>query len=237
MINVVIPLSGRGARFLSAGYTVPKPLITVAGKTLIELAVTSLDLPGQHIFIVQKQHRDEYHIDDVLKKIQPQSIIIETDGVTDGPACSALLAQDYINTETELVVANCDQIMEWNSLIFLNTARYYDGCVVTYTSTNNKNSFARIDQRGLVTEMKEKQPISDIALVGIHYWRQGRHFVRSAQAMMAADDRYNGEFYIAPSYNYMIGPESRVGIYHLATQQYRPVGVPADLETYVQTVL
>ena len=216
--------------------TVPKPLIEKNGKPLIRHAVETLDISGRYIFIVQKEHREKYDLDHILYNIKRDSLIIETDVITEGPACSALLAKDYIDNNEELIIANCDQIMQWNGLLFMDVARNYDGCVVTYHNSNTKNSFAKINKYGLVTDIQEKKAISEIALVGIHYWKNGKYFVDSAKKMIANNDRCNNEFYVGSTYNYMIKDNLQVGIYHVPNQQYIPVGTPEDFETYLKVM-
>jgi hypothetical protein len=124
--------------------------------------------------------------------------------------------------------------MEWNSNSFLLNVRQFDGAVVTYHSDTDKNSYARVNKKGYVTEIREKEVISNISLNGIHYWKKGSHFVSSAEAMIASNDRApNGEFYVGPTYNYMLQIGQTVGIYHIPNQQHHPVGVPIDLENYL----
>jgi choline kinase len=231
-MNILIPLAGRGERFVNGGYQTPKPLIEINGKTLIECAVETLDLEGTYIFIVNQKHCDHYDLHSLLNRLSPNCHIVITDTITEGPACSALLAKQFI-TQDELVIANCDQIMDWESQLFVNTARFYDGCVVTYTENTPKNSYARLGPKGLVTEIREKQVISNISLNGIHYWKDGLKFIQSARDMINADERYNNEFYIGPTYNYLINQGGRVGIHHIPNQQHHAVGVPEDLNRYL----
>lgn len=234
MVNVVIPMAGLGTRFPREDY-LPKPLIDVNGKPMIVRAIESLGFQDANwYFLIRK---DEYSkiIKDVINKTVSNAHFIAVDKTTEGPACSVLLFEEYINNDNELITANCDQIMEWNSELFFHNTRLYDGAVVTYYSDTDKNSYARIDKNGLVIEMREKEVISNISLNGIHYWKKGSHFVRSAKDMIAANDRApNGEFYIAPSYNYMIKQGMKVGIYHIPNEQHHAVGVPLDLERFLQ---
>lgn len=202
---------------------------------MIQRAVESLNLPGKYHFVVRK---DSYYdqVCSLLHKILPDPKIISVEETTQGPAASCLLFKDFINNEEELVVVNCDQIMWWDSELFLSTARYYkyDGVVVTYSTTTPKNSYARINRNGFVEEIKEKEVISDISLNGIHYWRKGKYFVQSAESMIEENDRApNGEFYVGPSYNHMVRAGLKVGIHHIPNWQHNPVGVPEDLETYL----
>ena len=227
-------MAGRGSRFTEKRILTPKPLLDVNGRTMIERAITSLDLAGTWHFII----RDDEHkqrVQDMIETIKPGSKFIAIDYVTQGPASSALLFKDQINNSDELVIANCDQIMEWTSSRFLDYVRHYDGAVVTYHADTDKNSYARVNKEGLVQEIREKQVISNISLNGIHYWQQGQYFVNSAEAMIQANDRApNGEFYIGPSYNYMVKAEKTVGIYHIPNQFHHPVGVPDDLDKFIR---
>jgi len=231
-INIVIPMAGLGSRFPRDRYA-HKPLIDVDGKPMIVRALESLKLKGNFHFVIRKDENAAQVKDVIVDAVGPSNFI-EIDKTTEGPACSVLLFQDYINNDNELVVANCDQIMEWDGKIFLQVARNYPGCVVTYYSTTDKNSYIKIDHNGFGTELREKVVISSIGLNGIHYWRKGKYFVHSAQMMIAANDRApNGEFYIAPTYNYMIKYGHAVGIYHIPNEQHHAVGDPGDLDKYL----
>lgn len=233
-MNVLIPLAGLGTRFPIETYFYPKPLIKINNESMVVKAVKSLDIKGKYFFVIRKdQFSDE--IKRSISSIILDSTFIEIDFITEGPACSALLFEDVINNDEELVIANCDQIMEWNSDVFLYNARLYDGAIVTYHTDTDKNSFAKIDKAGLVTEIREKEVISNISLNGIHYWKKGKYFVESAKSMICNNDRApNGEFYIGPTYNYMIKEKYKVGIYHIPNQQHHAVGVPEDLEKYIE---
>lgn len=233
MVNVIIPMAGEGTRFPKDQY-LPKPLIDVNGKPMIVRAIDSLGINGQYHFIVRKNEYTNI-VKEIISKVVNKPKFVEIDKTTEGPACSALLFRDQINNNQELVIANCDQIMEWNSDLFFHNVRLYDGAVVTYYSDTDKNSYVKLDNKGRAVKFAEKEVISNISLNGIHYWKQGSYFVTSADAMIDADDRApNGEFYIAPTYNYMIKQGMNVGIYHIPNEQHHAVGVPVDLEKFLR---
>jgi NDP-sugar pyrophosphorylase family protein len=233
-MKILIPMAGLGSRFPSHLYPMPKPLISVNGEPMISKAIKSINLEGQHLFVIAKNEFTN-SVKETIRSICSDAEFIEIDYVTEGPAVSALLFKELINTEEELVIANCDQIMEWDSSKFLLNARLNDGCIVTYHTETKKNSYATVDKNALVTEVREKQVISNISLNGIHYWKRGKDFVESAESMIAAQDRApNGEFYIGPTYNYMISNNLDVGIYHIPNQMHHPVGVPEDLDRYLE---
>lgn len=233
-MNILIPMAGLGSRFPSHTYPMPKPLIEVNGEPMISKAIKSLNLDGNYFFVIAKNQFTSL-VEETITAIKPNSKFIEIDYITEGPANSALLFRDQINSDEELVIANCDQIMEWNSENFLHNVRLYDGAVVTYHTDTDKNSYARLDKNGLVVEIREKEVISNVSLNGIHYWKKGSHFVNSADKMMELQDRApNGEFYIGPTYNHMIRQGLKVGIYHIPNEQHHPVGIPDDLKKYLE---
>ena len=233
-MNIVIPMAGLGSRFSDAGYTTPKPFIEIEGKPMILKAVNTLGFEGNYIFIIRK---DEY-IKNKMKEIFPDSQIIEVDYLTDGPASSVMLAKEFINNDEELIVANCDQIMWWDAETVIKQIRVmdYDGVVVTYHETTPKNSYARINRRGYVTKMAEKQVISNVSLNGIHYWKKGKYFVESTESMVEKNIRFNNEFYVSLTYNQMIEKGFKVGIYHIPNEFHNAVGTPDDLNRYFEKI-
>ena len=235
-MNIIIPLGGLGKRFADEGFKNPKPLIKIDEKPMILWAIESLGVSGRYIFILRKSDGYE-QIKNVLETNVKDCIIQEIDYLTEGPASTCLLAKEYVNNDEELIIANCDQIMWWNGDYFIKSIRSssYDGAIVTYYANTSKNSYARIDQSGNVVEIKEKEVISNISLNGVHYWKRGKSFVSSAEAMISNNDRaINGEFYIGPSYNYMIKNNESVGIFHISECQHNAVGTPDDLREFLR---
>lgn len=228
-MNILIPMAGLGARFQGTTNT-PKPLIPINGVPMIQLATQTLGISGRHIFITQRAH----NLKGLLSSTVPYCEVIEIDEVTEGPACTALLAENLINDSTPLIIANCDQIMHWDTTLFSSfvSSFPYDGFMVTYTTRTPKNSYVTLDTSGFVTRVAEKQVISDISTNGIHFWSHGSDFIKSANAMIKSNERYNNEFYIAPTYNSLIKEGKKISIYHIPTQQHFAVGVPDDLEAY-----
>ena len=95
-MNVLIPMAGAGSRFAEAGYTFPKPLIEVGNKPMIQVVTDNLNIEAHHIFIVQKEHYQKYNLETVLKLIKPNCSIVQVEGVTEGAACTTLLAKKLI---------------------------------------------------------------------------------------------------------------------------------------------
>jgi len=231
-INVVVPLAGAGKRFSDAGYTIPKPFIPVHGKPMVQSVVENLNIDGRHIFITQKQYSRDGSLQTLLSTASPNCIIIEIDELTEGPACTALLAQKYID-DNPLIIVNCDQMIhdfDVNKLIEFSNINNADGILGAFISTSKKNSYMKLDPQGEVTEIKEKIVISNTATNGLHFWKNGKDFVFSAKEMIEAGERYNNEFYIAPAYNYLVKHGKKILPYFY--NLHFPIGTPEDLEKY-----
>jgi dTDP-glucose pyrophosphorylase len=227
-------MAGAGSRFEQAGYTFPKPLIDVNGKPMIQVVVDNLNIDANFIYIVQKSHRSKYNLDSLLNLLTPNCKIVEVEGITEGAACSALLAKDHINNEDPLFFANSDQFVEWNSSEFLYKMQEteVDGGIVVFKSTHPKWSFAKVDESGFVEEVAEKNPISDNATVGYYYWKHGSDFIKYAEQMINKDIRVNNEFYVCPVFNQAI--ESGLKISTFSAEKMWGLGTPEDLETFLK---
>lgn len=228
-------MAGLGSRFPNSKK--PKPLIEIHGKTMIESAIDSMNLDGKYIFIIRKDHQDQFNLSSTLKDIYPDSEVVVIDHMTEGPACTALLAENLIDNKESLIIVNCDQILHWDSVSFKVFCENYphDGFVVTYFANTDKNSYVKLDKNGFACEIKEKEIISNISLNGVHFWKHGEDFVTSAKKMIMANDRApNGEFYIAPSYNYLIRDNKNIGIYHIPNEQHWAIGTEEDLDLYLR---
>ena len=234
-LNVLIPMAGAGSRFQKAGYTFPKPLIEVNNKPMIQLVIENLNLDANYIYVVQKEHREKYNLDSLLNLITPNCKIVETNELTDGAACTALLAKEYINNNNPLFFANSDQYVEWDSNEFMYKMQETnaDGGIVTFKATHPKWSFAKINEHtGLVEEVAEKNPISDNATVGYYYWKHGNDFVKYAEQMIEKDLRVNNEFYVCPVFNEAIEDTKEVRTFNV--KKMWGLGTPEDLKTYLE---
>ena len=233
-LNILIPMAGAGSRFEKAGYTFPKPLIEVKSKPMIQVVVENLNIKANYVYVVQKSHREKYNLDALLTLITPGCKIVETEGMTEGAACTALLAKEHINSDAPLFFANSDQFVEWDSNEFMYKMNETDadGGIVSFTATHPKWSFAKVDEQGLVTEVAEKKPISNIATVGYYYWKHGSDFVKYAEQMINKDIRVNNEFYVCPVFNEAIEDGKAIRTFNVKGMW--GLGTPEDLNYYLK---
>ena len=233
-LNVLIPMAGAGSRFADAGYTFPKPLIEVRGKSMIQVVVDNIGLDANYHFVVQKEHREKYNLDTMLNLIAENCKVIEVDGLTEGAACTALLAKKFINNNQPLFFANSDQWVDWDPVEFMYKMQETksDGGIVTFEANHPKWSFAKTNNDGIVTEVAEKKPISTNATVGYYYWKHGSDFVKYAEEMIEKNIRVNNEFYVCPVYNQAIEDGKIIRISRAKAMW--GLGTPEDLDYYVK---
>lgn len=232
-MKIVVPMAGAGSRFETAGYTFPKPLIEVRGEPMIAKVVKNLNLQGQYIFLVQKTHYEKYNLQGLLTLIAPNCKIVQIDGLTEGAACTVLKAKEHINNNEPLIIANSDQYIKWNSFETISSFNHKDadGGILSFTSVHPKHSFAKMDSNGYVTEVAEKNPISNNATVGIYHWKQGADFVRYAEQMISKNIRTNNEFYICPVYNEAIQDGKKIKI--SSVDEMWGMGTPEELNNFL----
>lgn len=232
-LNILIPMVGQGSRFEIAGYSFPKPLIDVNGKSMIETVLTNLNIKNAHyIFIVRKEHYEKYNLESFLNSISENCKIIISDVLTQGAACSCLLAKEYINNDIPLIIANSDQFVEWDVNKFMNQMKNVDAGIASFEDSHPKWSYAKVGLDGFVSEVAEKKVISRNATVGIYYWSKGKDFVKSAEDMIKDNFRVNNEFYVCPTFNYLIKDNKKVRLFEV--DRMWGLGTPEDLDYFLK---
>jgi dTDP-glucose pyrophosphorylase len=234
-MKILIPMAGEGSRFAKEGYTFPKPLIDVNGKPMIQVVTENLDFDATYIFLVRKEHLQKYSgLKTTLDRITNGNFeIVEVDGLTEGAACTTLLAKKLINDDDELLIANSDQVVEYSAENFklLKSLTNVDGIIFTFNAIHPKWSFVRVNSRGIITELQEKNPISNIATCGIYWYKKGCDYVKYTEQMIEKNIKVNNEFYVAPVYNEYIS-DGKILIPFYVNKMYG-IGTPEDLNVYL----
>lgn len=234
-MNILIPMAGNGSRFVGAGFEDPKPFIDVLGEPMINLVVRNIGLKkSSYIFVCKSDHVQR--LKDSIYNLNITFKIVTCDETTDGAACTALLAKDVINNDEPLFFANSDQVVDWPSgpveFFWDCVSGDLDGIIATFVDSDPKWSFAKVGEDGLVEEVAEKKPISNIATVGYYWWRKGSDFVKYAESMIEKNQRVNNEFYVCPVFNEAIKDGKRIGCYFV--NRMHGLGTPEDLEKYIE---
>lgn len=240
MLNIVIPMAGRGSRFKDEGYELPKPLIPVMGKPMIQLVIDNLRPSRAHrfFFICLEEHLVNYGLAEKLREWAPGCEVIALNEVTQGAACTVLLTEKWINNDSPLLIANCDQWISADTDVFLDCSDHpsVDGLIMTMKAHDSKWSFVRFNAEGAIDAVLEKQVVSDEATVGIYHFKKGSDFVWGAHQMIRENRRVNGEFYVAPVYNELLSRGAKLDVFNIGTVGHgmHGLGIPSDLSDFLR---
>ena len=243
VLNIVIPMAGGGSRFQKAGFTLPKPLIPVFGRPMVQVVIDNVrpSMPHRFIFIVQRAAVAQHRLDVLLRQWAPGCKIAMLDGITEGAACTVLTAKTLIDDDNPMMIANSDQYVELDIDDYLASMdrQQADGMIMTMWADHPKWSYVRFDSEGRPCEVVEKQVVSNEATVGIYNYRRGRDFVAAAERMIAKNLRVNNEFYVAPAYNEMLASGARLCLYNVGREYagMYGLGTPEDLAIFHDMVL
>ena len=233
--NIVVPMAGRGSRFTENGYTDSKPFIDVNGKPMIQRVIENLNIEFdeqyEFVIICLREDYDRYDFsifDDIIGHENWEVICLPD--VTEGAAQTILTAEQYIDNDTPMLSFNTDQMIDYNIEMWDNFQKF-DGGIPCFKGDSEDWSYAKCGNDGFVTEVAEKKVISNDATAGYYYWSEGRDFVKYAEQMIEENSRTNGEFYVAPVYNWAIKDGKKIGIYMV--DEIYELGTPEYLENYL----
>lgn len=231
MLNIVVPMAGRGSRFTREGFRAPKPLIPIGDKPMIAHVLSCYPLDARYIFVVRSQHVP-LGIREILLTLRPGALILEIDQVTDGPASSVLVAREFIDTDDELLIADCDSYLVWPHDWVLDWFRNRGatGGVPLWISSDPASSYAAVGPMNWITETREKDPFTQLATTGPYWWSRGADFCTAADAAIMRRATTNGEYYVSPLYNFHISRGGRVLGYLLS--EFWPLGTPDDARRF-----
>lgn len=236
-MKIIIPMAGKGSRFFKEGYKLPKYMIDVKGKTLLEYSLESLplDLADEIIIICLEEHK-VFNVRKFIKeKVHHDNVrLIFIKGVTRGQAETVYLSREFIKEDDEILIYNIDTYFSSKSLrgILENKSEKCDGIIGSFIdkSSNEQWSFAEVGKGGYVTKTAEKEKISSYALTGLYHFTVASDFFNIAESWINSKQMVKGEFYIAPMYNDLIkqGKEFQLDI----VSEFIPLGTPEEVQEF-----
>lgn len=237
LLNIVIPMAGRGSRFADAGYEVPKPLIQIKGKPMFEWAAktfSSITMKKRYIFIILREHAEKWNLDKEILKRYPDAEVIIIDDITRGQSETVLKAKEMIDNFNRLIIFNADTFSTIHHLEESIKDDKVDGSVACFTdqSGSDRYSFVAVDETNNILEAAEKRRISDFASNGLYYFKRGKDFVDAAEKMIETNETQKGEFYVMPIYNRLIKRGFRLKM--IPVDENWILGTPDELEQFLQ---
>tara|TARA_R100000008_G_C3581021_1_gene168523 strand:+ start:1573 stop:2313 length:741 start_codon:yes stop_codon:yes gene_type:complete len=228
--NIVVPMAGRGSRFTENGYTDSKPFIDVNGKPMIQRVIENLNIEFdedyEFVIICLREDYDKYDFnifDDIIGHSSWDVVCLQD--VTEGAAQTILMAEQYIDNDIPMLSFNTDQMIDYNVKTWDKFSQY-DGGIPCFWGDSTDWSYAKCDEEGFVQEVAEKKVISNDATAGYYYWTKGSDYVKYAKQMIEENSRTNGEFYVAPVYNWAVRDGKKIlisqvdKVYELGTPEY-----------------
>lgn len=243
-MQIIIPMAGMSQRFLNAGYRLPKTLLQIEGKTIIEHIVNKFSEEDKFIFICRKDQLEKTHMREVLHKIKPDGKIIEIEGHKLGPSFALNQIKDEISNTEPVIVNYCDFNWSWDYKKFKEYVNKTncDGCVIGYTGFHphllHGNLYAGIkaDEDGNVSEIKEKHrftdsPMDTIHSSGTYYFKTGAIMKKYVAQQIDEKNKVNGEFYTSSTYEHLLNDGLQVTTFPV--NKFMQWGTPEDLKEYL----
>lgn len=240
-LHIIMPMAGEGSRFLKEGWTTPKPLIELNGQPLFKHAISSVmsnDIQLKYSFIVRKEHIEKYHIDEGIKKFQPESNIFSVEKTTRGAVETCLIAESAISDDDGIIVMDCD--LEFRSSKFIEIIKMIlrkpineaqGGALVSFESQDPKYSYALLDTDGFVIKTAEKEVISNHALCGAYFFSSGKRFKEIARQLLNEPMFTKPEYYVSLLFNYLLKNGEKVFLAPM--EEYYSYGTPEELKRYL----
>jgi NDP-sugar pyrophosphorylase family protein len=239
-LNLVIPAAGMGSRFRATGVDTPKPLIPILGIPMIGWVISNFNLlPEDEIWIIsRKEDRLSANLQELLPQLKNRIHFIEIDELTDGAATTLEFALNLIPADEAVLCANSDQYVSSDMSAFMAIVREKKstGQILTMSASGNKWSYVKRNLDGEVVDVVEKEQVSDEATVGVYGWRTVQNAKEAITQMKKANFKVNGEYYVAPSYTFLIGQGGNIATYNVGNveQEVHGLGTPEDLEIFLK---
>lgn len=230
-MNIVVPMAGAGSRFVEAGYQEPKPFIRLNGQTMIEQVLENVSFPGAKYYLLCRLEHLSYLPTTALGD-RNDVAFVPIECMTQGAACTVLRAERFIDSDEPLIIANSDQVVQYDRRAWQDFISKVDGAIMTFWSNEPKWSYS-LEENGKVVRVAEKQVISQHATVGLYFYAKGRYFVEAAHQMIAKNIRTNNEFYVCPAFNELV---DRITIKNFEVTRMFGLGTPEDFETNAELI-
>lgn len=242
-IQLVIPMAGLGTRFSKAGYELPKPLLPIHGVPMYKVVIANL--MHKAICSVTIISPKGWGLGDEMRALsEPLGVpvnVVEIDYITQGPAQTVSLAKPFLDPNLPVVTANSDQYIDSGLHDFYSSfaSQRVSGAILCMEDSDPKWSYVRLSNEGFVSEVKEKEPISNLATVGVYGFGSAELMLGAFNEMFAAKDYALGEFYVAPSYNYLIRLGHAISVTNLGPvgKVMHGLGIPKDYEVFLKNVV
>lgn len=234
-MKIIVPMAGKGTRFMSSGHNVPKPLITVSGRPMFHWALDSIkDINYSSIyFTILAEHEDKFHVSKLIPDGLKSHKLKFVDKTPEGQLMSVMAHAEQLDTEEDILIISSDTLVisRFGNDIALNRG-LCDGIISVANLPGDMWSFAKTDEVGRVVEVAEKKRISDNASTGMYYFSRGSNFIKYAKNVLASKTKVNGEYYVIPVYQEYINANDKIIVSQ--AESMWDMGNPISLEHFLK---
>ena len=215
----------------------PLYLTEIDEKMILETQVeyTGEIKPRNLLFCVKESEIKRFHVDSIIKQIEPQALIIPIHEQTKGAVCTALLGAQYIDNEQELLLMAIDDFMDADGFKIIDGFHKTgaDAGVVLFKSVHPRYSFVKLNAEDAPVEFAEKRPISKNALVSFYYFKRGHDFIECAKDVIRKDNPVNGNFYISQTLNEMLLKQKKIALHQIPNEKFHPLKTELQMAEYI----
>lgn len=233
-VNVILLAAGSDQSRQKDGY--PLCLSEIKSIPLIQkIIIQTNNIPNNNLIVNFREiETNKYHLDNIVKLLNPESKVVKIPGITQGAACTALLSISEINNDDNLLIINGNEYIDIDYAKTINdfSKIKLDAGVVVFKSIHPRYSYVKLDENGYVVEASEKKPISNFATTGFYWFSKGKDFVNAAMGCIRKDARVNDMFYICPTFNEMVLNHKKIGIRMIDEKLYHPIKSERQLENF-----
>jgi NDP-sugar pyrophosphorylase family protein len=242
-MQIVIPMAGAGSRFAAVGFTLPKPLIPVAGLPMVVRAIQALPRAERLVLLVRDEHVRDHGIDRELRRHLPEARIVVVRGDSGGQACTVRLALPELDPEAPVLVAACDNCHAYDQAALLRRAADPALDCLVWTFRGDARVLVRPEGWGWVDadasgrarrisckRVLSDRPLGDHAVTGAFWFRSAAMMAAGIDRLVADGVRVNGEYYLDLVPQTMLEQGARVEVFEV--DHYVGWGTPEDLREF-----
>lgn len=242
----VVPMAGRGQRFVAAGFADPKPFLPVAGSPMVAAALRCLPTPARRVLVVQEAHARDYgrRLDAAMQPLGGATEVVTVASVTDGQATSAGLGVARVAPDDPVLVASCDAGHVYDPAALAALEGDGETDVAVFVARGHLPAqwrpaaygWAACDDRGRVTDIAVKAQVPGLApdaqgaLTGTFWFRSRALYDALYRALRASGERVNNELYVDSMARLAV--RRGLSVRAVTVDKWLPWGTPDELATF-----
>ena len=236
-MNIIIPLGGKGERFINSGYKEPKPLIKILNKEMIFYLLDNLNLLNEDkIFIIYNIELENFNFETIIKKKYNQINFIKLNYQTSGATETIKLGINTIkniSNYTKCVVLDCDTFYTHD---ILSGIRNINENMICYTKRCDEPpiySYLELDTHNNVLNIQEKIKISSCANTGCYVFNDINTLYKYCNYVLDNNIKFKNEAYTSCVISEMLKDKIIFKGHEINEQYVFSLGTPNEVNNFI----